>query len=135
MNFRHYNIINVDALCKTKNRCGTYSYSRAKEKAKHISANILQWSDDLLPAFRTLKNCQASHGACLNCAKRAEWEKRIRAAFAQANELRERVFINTIPAFYNNIAEAVTSDYPRANGERHIPPLCARLRTCPDDQI
>lgn len=65
----------------------------------------------------------------------AEWERRVRAAFAQANELREPVFINTIPAFYNNIAEAVTSDYPHANGERHIPWLCARLRTRPDDQI
>lgn len=45
----------------------------------------------------------------------AEWETRVRAAFAEAKELRHPVFINTIPAFYDNIAEALTPGYPRAN--------------------
>jgi signal transduction histidine kinase len=45
----------------------------------------------------------------------AEWEKRVRAAFKEARDLRAPVFINTIPGFYNNIAEAVSPDYPRAN--------------------
>jgi signal transduction histidine kinase len=43
----------------------------------------------------------------------AEWETRVRAAFQEAKELREPVFINTIPAFYDNLVEALTADYPR----------------------
>jgi signal transduction histidine kinase len=43
----------------------------------------------------------------------AEWEKRVRAAFKEAKELRHPVFINTIPSFYDNIVEAVTPDYSR----------------------
>jgi signal transduction histidine kinase len=42
-----------------------------------------------------------------------EWEKRVRAAFKEARELREPVFIDTIPAFYANIVEALSPDYPR----------------------
>lgn len=42
-----------------------------------------------------------------------EWEKRVRAAFKAAKELRHPVFINTIPSFYDNIVEAVTPDYSR----------------------
>lgn len=43
----------------------------------------------------------------------AEWEKRTRAAFDDAKNLRHPVFINTIPAYYDNLAEALTPDYPR----------------------
>jgi hypothetical protein len=44
-----------------------------------------------------------------------EWEKRVRASFKEAKALRHPVFINTIPAFYDNIVEAVSPDYPRKN--------------------
>lgn len=44
-----------------------------------------------------------------------EWHKRVRAAFSEARELREPVFIDTIPAFYNSIVEALSPDYPRMN--------------------
>lgn len=44
-----------------------------------------------------------------------DWEKRVRSAFKEARELREPVFIDTIPSFYDNIVEAVSPDYPRAN--------------------
>jgi signal transduction histidine kinase len=43
----------------------------------------------------------------------AEWEKRTRAAFADADALRHPVFINTVPAYYDNLVEALTPDYPR----------------------
>jgi signal transduction histidine kinase len=45
----------------------------------------------------------------------AEWEKRVRAAFKEARELREPIFIDTIPVFYDNIVQAVSPGYPRAN--------------------
>ncbi|KRB89956.1 sensor histidine kinase [Noviherbaspirillum sp. Root189] len=43
----------------------------------------------------------------------AEWEKRTRAAFKDANELRHPVFINTIPSYYDNLVEALSPEYPR----------------------
>lgn len=42
-----------------------------------------------------------------------EWERRVRASVSQAGELRHPILINTLPAFYDNIAEAVTDNYPR----------------------
>lgn len=45
----------------------------------------------------------------------AEWEKRVRASISQADELKHPILINTLPAFYDNIAEAVTADYPRVS--------------------
>jgi len=44
-----------------------------------------------------------------------EWKKRVRRAFEEARELREPIFIDTIPPFYDNIVEAVTPGYPRAD--------------------
>lgn len=46
----------------------------------------------------------------------AEWETRTRMALAEAKQIRHPVFINTMPAFYDNIVEALTPDYPRADG-------------------
>lgn len=43
----------------------------------------------------------------------AEWEQRVRAAFDKATALSTPLLIDTLPAFYDNIAEAVTGDYPR----------------------
>lgn len=43
----------------------------------------------------------------------AEWERRVRADLPQAKDLKHPILIDTLPAFYDNIAEAVTLDYPR----------------------
>jgi signal transduction histidine kinase len=45
----------------------------------------------------------------------AEWEKRVRGSVEQAGGLRHPILINTLPTFYDKIAEAVTPDFPRAN--------------------
>jgi signal transduction histidine kinase len=44
-----------------------------------------------------------------------QWESKTRAAFKEARELREPVFIDTIPVFYDNLLEAISPGYPRAN--------------------
>ncbi len=44
-----------------------------------------------------------------------EWEVRVRKALTEAQEMRHPVFINTLPAFYDDLVEAVTPGYPRAN--------------------
>lgn len=46
----------------------------------------------------------------------AEWEARVRADLKQANALSQQLLIDTLPAFYDNIAEALTPDYPRNTG-------------------
>ncbi len=43
----------------------------------------------------------------------AEWEKRVRNTVEQASRLRQPILINTLPTFYDNIAESITPDYPR----------------------
>ena len=45
----------------------------------------------------------------------AEWEKRVRAAVSQASNLRQPILIDTLPAFYDNLAQSVTPAYPRLN--------------------
>ena len=45
----------------------------------------------------------------------AEWEKRVRGAVAQASMLGLPILIDTLPAFYDNLARSVTPDYPRIN--------------------
>lgn len=45
----------------------------------------------------------------------AEWEKRVRTSISQADELKHPILINTLPVFYDNIAESVTADYPRVS--------------------
>ena len=42
-----------------------------------------------------------------------EWEKRVRGAVAQASALRQPILIDTLPAFYDNLAQSVTPAYPR----------------------
>lgn len=46
----------------------------------------------------------------------AEWENRVRAELPQASALQHPILVDTLPAFYDNIAEAVTLDYPRPIG-------------------
>ncbi|MFZ6639976.1 sensor histidine kinase [Undibacterium sp. TC4M20W] len=43
----------------------------------------------------------------------ARWEQEIRARVPGASSLLGPVLINTLPAFYDNIAEALSPDYPR----------------------
>jgi hypothetical protein len=43
----------------------------------------------------------------------AERERRVRLPFQEAQELRHTVFINTIPAYYDNIVELLTPGYER----------------------
>jgi signal transduction histidine kinase len=41
------------------------------------------------------------------------WEKEVRAVIKNAQEILPPVLINTLPVFYDNIAEAMTPDHPR----------------------
>jgi len=43
----------------------------------------------------------------------AEWEKDVRRLVPGARDLLHPILINTLPVFYDNIAEALTPDYPR----------------------
>lgn len=45
----------------------------------------------------------------------SEWEKRIRASIKQAGTLIHPILINTLPTFYDNIAESITPGYPRTS--------------------
>jgi len=46
----------------------------------------------------------------------AEWETRVRATLSKAKTLSHPILVDTLPAFYDNIAQAVTPDYPRPTG-------------------
>lgn len=45
-----------------------------------------------------------------------QWETRLRAAVRKADALSHPILIDTLPVFYNNIAEAMTADYSRLSG-------------------
>jgi len=45
----------------------------------------------------------------------AEWEKSVRASVKEAASLSHPVLIDTLPALYDNIAEALTPNYPRTS--------------------
>jgi signal transduction histidine kinase len=47
----------------------------------------------------------------------AEWEKRVRASVKEAASIVHPILINTFPALYDNIAEALTPGYPRTSAE------------------
>ena len=46
----------------------------------------------------------------------AEWEGRVRAGLEPASTLPHPLLIDTLPAFYDNIAQALTPGYPRDTG-------------------
>jgi len=46
----------------------------------------------------------------------ADWERAVRAGVDQAAELRHPVLIDTLPVFYDNIAESLTPGYGRQGG-------------------
>lgn len=45
----------------------------------------------------------------------AEWEKRVRSSIKEASKLKHPILIDTLPAFLDNIAEAVSDTYPRTD--------------------
>ena len=45
-----------------------------------------------------------------------EWERQVRAALDQARGLAHPILIDTLPQFYDNIAESLTPDFPRLSG-------------------
>lgn len=45
----------------------------------------------------------------------AEWERRVRATLPQAGALRHPILIDTLPSFYDNLAQAISAGYPRAS--------------------
>lgn len=46
----------------------------------------------------------------------SEWIKRVRNTVKEAEHLPNPIIVNTFPALYDNLAEAVTPGYPRATG-------------------
>jgi len=46
----------------------------------------------------------------------AQWEAEVRASVEEAAQLRHPVLIDTLPVFYDNIAESLTPGYGRQNG-------------------
>jgi signal transduction histidine kinase len=51
----------------------------------------------------------------------AEWEARVRATVKGANSLPHPILLNTLPTLYENIAEALTPDYPRTSASVATP--------------
>ncbi len=45
-----------------------------------------------------------------------EWGKRVRQTVKEAERLPDPILIDTIPSLYDNLAEAITPEYPRATG-------------------
>lgn len=44
------------------------------------------------------------------------WEARVRERIAQASNVQHPVLIDTLPVFYDNIAQSISPDYPRVSG-------------------
>ena len=44
------------------------------------------------------------------------WEARVRERIAQASKVQHPVLIDTLPVFYDNIAQSISPDYPRRSG-------------------
>lgn len=45
----------------------------------------------------------------------AEWERRVRARIEQASRVKHPILIDTLPVFYDNIAQSISPDYPRTS--------------------
>ena len=46
-----------------------------------------------------------------------EWVKRLRQTVKEAETLPQPILIDTLPALYGNLAEAITPGYPRATAD------------------
>lgn len=53
------------------------------------------------------------------------WEAQVRATVEQASQVSRPLLVNTLPAFYDNIAEAMTPSFPRAHGASHTTSMSA----------
>src|SRR3954469_12918039 len=47
----------------------------------------------------------------------AEWVKRVRQTLKEAEHLPNPILIDTVPSLYDNLAQAITPDYPRITGD------------------
>jgi signal transduction histidine kinase len=47
----------------------------------------------------------------------AEWDERVRQNVKEAIDLPHPILINTFPVLYDNLAQAISPDYPRATGD------------------
>lgn len=47
----------------------------------------------------------------------SEWEKRVRESLPEAETMQLPLLINTLPSFYDNIAQAISPGYPRLTGD------------------
>lgn len=54
-----------------------------------------------------------------------EWERRIRESVASAASLSHPVLIDTLPVLYDNIAEALSPDYPRTSAGVAVPTVAS----------
>lgn len=48
-----------------------------------------------------------------------DWEQQVREQVAGARDTPQPILVNTLPGFFDNIAEALTPNYPRADGTSH----------------
>lgn len=53
------------------------------------------------------------------------WEATLREQVQEASTVSGPLLVNTLPAFYDNIAEALTPSYPRAHGASHTTSMSA----------
>jgi signal transduction histidine kinase len=69
------------------------------------------------------------------------WERDVREHVPAARDVAGPVLVNTLPAFFDNLAEAMTPSYPRANATSHTNAAAvhggerARMTTFKPDQI
>lgn len=54
-----------------------------------------------------------------------EWEKRVRISIKEASSLTHPVIIDTLPALYHNLVEALTPDYPRTSAAAATPAVAS----------
>ncbi|MDB5825145.1 MAG: histidine kinase [Herminiimonas sp.] len=55
----------------------------------------------------------------------AEWEERVRASVTEASPLAHPVLVNTMPALVDNVAEALSSGYPRTSAGVAVPTVAS----------
>jgi signal transduction histidine kinase len=55
----------------------------------------------------------------------ALWEAQVRASVKEASEISGPLLVNTLPVFYDNMAEALTPSFPRRHGASHSTSMSA----------
>ncbi len=71
-------------------------------------------SDQNLNLDRLSANARSMHQ--LRDEVLLEWMKRLRQTVKEAEQLPKPILINTFPSLYSNLAQAITPDYPRTQG-------------------